>query len=90
MLVSVGMSFLFLHYFGELIPNILITMLLGFSIGGIFHVNATFNSMTLGEHIPRNVDMISNFTTSFGTIVLGLFQLMIGLMVNINVPVGSS
>lgn len=86
MFFSVSMSFLFLQNFGSLLANILITILLGCTIGGIFHVNATFNSMALGEHIPRNVDMVSSFSTSFGNCMLGLFQLFIGLMVNIRIP----
>jgi len=48
MFFSVSMSFLFLQNFGSLLTNILITILLGCTIGGIFHVNATFNSMALG------------------------------------------
>jgi hypothetical protein len=60
--------------------------LLGLTIGGILHVNATFNSFTLGEHIPRNVDMVSTFSTAFGTVMLGVVQLIIGLIVNIKIP----
>ncbi len=80
------MSFLFLQNFGSLLANILITILLGCTIGGIFHVNATFNSMSLGQHIPRNVDMVSSFSTAFGNCVLGCFQLIIGLVVYIRIP----
>ena len=84
------MSFLFLQDFGSLRSNILITILLGCTIGGIFHVNATFNSMSLGGHIPRNVDMISSFSTAFGNCILGLFQLVIGFVVNVKIPENST
>jgi hypothetical protein len=90
MFFSVAMCFLFLQNFGSLIANILITILLGCTIGGIFHVNATFNSMTLGGHIPRNVDMVSTFSTAFGNCVMGCFQMVIGLMVNIQIPPNST
>lgn len=48
MCFSISMGFLFLENFGSLLANILITILLGCTIGGILHVNATFNSFTLG------------------------------------------
>lgn len=86
MMFSASMVYLFLKHFGELNANILITILLGLTIGGIFHVNAAYNTMTLGEHIPRKVDMVSSFSTALGTVFLGFFQLVIGLVVSIKVP----
>lgn len=86
MCFSVAMGFLFLENFGSLLANILITILLGCTIGGILHVNATFNSFTLGQHIPRNVDMVTSFSTAFGTVILGFVQLVIGLVVNAQIP----
>lgn len=86
MCFSVGMGFLFLENFGSLLANVLITILLGCTIGGILHVNAAFNAFTLGENIPRNVDMVTSFSTAFGTVILGLVQLGIGLVVNTQIP----
>lgn len=86
MCFAVGMGFLFLENFGSLLANVLITILLGCTIGGILHVNSAFNAFTLGEHIPRNVDMVTTFSTAFGTVVLGLVQLGIGLIVNTKIP----
>lgn len=40
--------------------------------------------------MPRNVDMISTFSTAFGNCVLGSFQMVIGLMVNTQIPPNST
>jgi hypothetical protein len=62
----------------------MITIVLGFTIGGIFHVNSAINAMKMAGHTPRNIDMVSNFSTSLSTTFLGFFQLIIGFMINAN------
>lgn len=56
------------------------TVLLGLTIGGMFHLYVAFNMMLYGGQTPRTVDMVSNFCIAIGCIGLGLFQLIIGLI----------